>query len=43
MVYDNDEEMNNVLGKFDDNSFIKQQKTETELFVKKVNKLLVKS
>lgn len=37
MVYDNDIEMNNVLGSFDDNSFIKQQKQETEKFVKTIN------
>jgi len=37
MVYDSDVEMNNVLGSFAENSFIKHQKTETEKFVKIVN------
>lgn len=37
MVYDNETEMNNVLGSFANNSFIKQQKTETEKFVKQIN------
>jgi hypothetical protein len=30
MVYDSETEMNNVLGKFDDNSFIKQKQNELE-------------
>lgn len=37
MVYDNDEEMDNVIGKFENNSFIKQQKTELALYKKRVN------
>ncbi len=37
MVYDNEIEMNNVLGSFADNAFIKEQKAETEKFVKAIN------
>jgi hypothetical protein len=39
MVYDSEKEMNNVLGKLDDNSFINQQKEELKEFRQKVNEL----
>ena len=39
MIYDSEEEMNEVIGKFDDNTFIKQQKIELELLNTKIGKL----
>lgn len=36
MVYDNEVEMNNVLGSFDNNSFIQLQQQETDNFNKKI-------
>ncbi len=36
MVYDNEEEMNAVIGKLEDNSFIKEQQEELEKFKNKV-------
>lgn len=39
MVYDTQEEMDKVLGKFADNSFILEQKAETALFLEKIKKL----
>ncbi len=40
MVYETSQEMNEVLGKLEDNSFIKLQNKELETFKKKVNSLL---
>ncbi|GAB3427826.1 DUF4954 family protein [Niabella aquatica] len=40
MVYDSSEEMENVLGRFEDNTFIIQQNEELNLFKGKINKLL---
>ncbi|MGE5106743.1 MAG: DUF4954 family protein, partial [Sphingobacteriales bacterium] len=42
MVYESDSEMNAVIGKLSDNSFIKQQKIELEEFKKQVNALIKK-
>ena len=39
MVYDNEEEMNAVIGKLEDNSFIKQQNEVLRRFKKQVNAL----
>ena len=39
MVYDTEEEMENVIGKLDDNSFIQQQQAELEAFKSKVQSL----
>ncbi len=39
MVYDTNEEMNEVLGKLDDNSFIQNQLKELELFKKEIKQL----
>jgi hypothetical protein len=39
MVYDNDEEMKNVLGNFNDNSFINDQKKKQKAFVKMVGEI----
>ncbi len=39
MVYDSEAEMNDVLGKFDKNSFVKQQQKELEEFKKRVEKI----
>ena len=38
-MYDNDAEMDAVVGKLSDNSFILQQKNELVAFKKKINKL----
>jgi Domain of unknown function (DUF4954) len=40
MVYDNTEEMEKVIGKLSDNSFIKQQKEESKLFCNQVNAII---
>ena len=32
MIYNSEEEMNNVVGDFDDNSFIRQKQNELEVF-----------
>ena len=40
MVYENQEQMNRVLGKLDENSFIKQQQEEFQQFQKQVNSLI---
>ncbi|MFV0607077.1 MAG: DUF4954 family protein [Niabella sp.] len=40
MVYDNDEEMDAVIGKFEDNAFIKEQKEDLEKFKITVKQLL---
>ena len=37
MMYDTQEELDEVLGRFEDNSFIKDQKSELKAFTKKVN------
>lgn len=37
MMYDTQEELDEVLGKFEDNSFVKTQKTELEAFIKRVD------
>jgi len=37
MVYDSEEEMNNVVGLFSGNSFIKQQQDELKKFKSSVN------
>lgn len=37
MMYDTQEELDEVLGRFEDNSFIKDQKSELKTFTKKVN------
>jgi hypothetical protein len=42
MVYDNDAEMNNVLGDIKDNSFIIQQKKEAKIFIKNINTVIGK-
>ncbi len=42
MVYDNDEEMKQVLGNVDDNSFIKEQKKQLKLFIEKVEQVKIK-
>jgi hypothetical protein len=39
MLYDSQAEMNDVLGEFDKNSFVKQQQKELEQFKKRVEKL----
>lgn len=39
MVYDSEEEMNKVLGKMDENSFIKDQQKEAELFSSRIHAL----
>ena len=39
MIYDSEEEMNEVIGKFDENTFIKQQKTELEVLNTKIKRL----
>ena len=39
MVYDSETEMNNVVGNFDDNSFIKQKQNEFENFKLLIQKL----
>ncbi|MDE3236645.1 MAG: DUF4954 family protein [Bacteroidota bacterium] len=39
MVYDNQDEMNNVVGKLEENSFIKQQQAELEQFKKQITVL----
>ncbi|MEO8712015.1 MAG: DUF4954 domain-containing protein, partial [Parafilimonas sp.] len=41
MVYDSETEMDNVLGKFDENSFVLQQQNELEVFKKRIEKLKV--
>jgi hypothetical protein len=41
MVYDNNEEMNKVLGRLEDNSFIQHQLADLELMKKQV-KLIIK-
>ena len=40
MVYETQEQMNKVLGKLDENSFIKQQREEFQQFKKQVNGLV---
>ncbi len=40
MVYDNDIEMNSVLGDLKENAFINLQKKETKIFVKKITDIL---
>ena len=42
MVYDNDAEMNSVLGDLKDNAFIIDQKAETKVFVKNINVIINK-
>jgi hypothetical protein len=42
MVYDNLEEMNNVIGKLEDNSFIKEQQAELQSLKKSVNAVIRK-
>jgi hypothetical protein len=42
MMYENDEEMNQVIGKLDDNSFINEQKTAFAIWEKKINTLIKK-
>lgn len=37
MMYDTQEELDEVLGKFEDNSFIKTQKTELKAFIKRID------
>ncbi len=39
MIYDSQAEMNDVLGEFDKNSFVKQQQKEFEQFKKRVDKI----
>jgi len=39
MVYDNDQEMNKVLGKLEENSFINQQKEELKIFKDKIQSI----
>lgn len=40
MVYDNTEEMEKVIGKLADNSFIKQQNKESRIFFDKINNII---
>jgi NTP pyrophosphatase (non-canonical NTP hydrolase) len=40
MVYDNEEEMTEVMGKLSDNSFIRDQQKELEAFSRKVTALV---
>jgi CRISPR/Cas system Type II protein with McrA/HNH and RuvC-like nuclease domain len=42
MVYENQEEMNAVLGKIEDNQFIQQELAQLDLFKKEVKKLMKK-
>lgn len=42
MVYDTQEEMNAVIGKLEDNSFIKEEKLRLKFFVSKVNEIIKK-
>lgn len=42
MVYDNNQEMNKVIGKLDDNTFIKDQQAELQQMKKAVNALIKK-
>ncbi len=42
MVYDNDEEMKQVLGNISDNSFIKEQKKELKIFIDRVEQIKLK-
>jgi hypothetical protein len=42
MVYDNDEEMKQVLGNINDNSFIKEQKKQLKIFIDKVEQIKLK-
>lgn len=42
MVYDTEEEMNRVVGKFEDNSFIKDQKEQLQQFKKRTEDLIEK-
>jgi hypothetical protein len=42
MIYNSEKEMNNVVGNFDDNSFIRQKQNELENFKTHVKKLKVK-
>jgi hypothetical protein len=42
MVYDNNREMNKVLGKLEDNSFIQQQFADLEAMKKQVKAVLKK-
>ena len=37
--YETTEEMNNVVGKLEDNSFIKQQRTELEKYLQRIAKM----
>jgi hypothetical protein len=41
-MYENDEEMNQVIGKLDDNSFINEQKMALGIWEKKINTLIKK-
>ncbi len=42
MVYDNENEMNSILGILDDNSFIKEQKKQLKLYISKVEQIKLK-
>ncbi len=42
MVYDNAEEMKEVLGNINDNSFIKEQKKQLKLFIEKIDQVKMK-
>lgn len=42
MMYENDEEMNQVIGKLDENSFINAQKTDFGIWEKNINTLIKK-
>lgn len=42
MVYDNEEEMVNVLGKIEDNSFINEQRNNLEMLKKNINSIIRK-
>ena len=39
MIYNSEEEMNNVLGEFDKNSFVLQQQKEFEVFKNRIEKI----
>ncbi|MBI3883167.1 MAG: hypothetical protein HY305_02860 [Sphingobacteriales bacterium] len=42
MAYDNNEEMNNVIGRLEDNSFIQQEHANLDLFKKEVKSVIRK-
>ena len=41
MVYHSEDEMNSVIGPLEDNSFLRQLRTDTEEFTKKIREIFV--